>query len=89
MDKRIRDTEWVGGLLRFTVLTSGGTRAGLTPPAGFTRWRRERQDAREKEKDKMTQPSGMGRGSRESPPGKPTPGRGRGRGRKTGTRWEP
>lgn len=67
MDKGIRDSEWVGGLLRFTVLTSRGTRAGLTPPAGFTRWRRERQDAREKEKDKMTQLSGMGRGSQECP----------------------
>ena len=54
-------------MLRFTVLTSGGTRTGLTPLAGFTRWRRERQDAREKEKDKMTQPSGMERGSQECP----------------------
>lgn len=54
-------------MLRVTVLASGGTRAGLTPPAGFTRWRRESEDAREREKDKVTQPSGMGSGRQEYP----------------------
>lgn len=54
-------------MLRVTVLASGGTRAGLTPPAGFTRWRREREDAREREKNKVTQPLGWGEEGR-SPP---------------------
>ena len=69
-------------MLKVTTFISGDTRAGLTPPDEFTRWRREEgQDAGQREKENMTQPPGWGGGARVPTLGKPSP--------EDTERWEP